>query len=356
LADADGSNHLSSAYDQLCNSYRAIDDFRAKLLGFLPLVTGGGLILLTGRAAEVRQEFFGPVGIFGIVVTTGLLAYEIFAIKKCDALIKGGKALESELCLPNAQFTSRPNNVLHVINEPFAAAFIYPAVLAAWTYLALYFNQSLPREIISPIVFTVGLAGILLFDLSLRKPCFLRGFLPVPGALTKTEQGRVRRAAARRGVRDRAIIAVLLYAGARLKECGRLDAEDVTLTARTGHICLHGKGDKVRAVPLPSVAREHLAAWLDERGIHDGPMWAGQRGPLTDAGITQVALAIGGDARIPRLCPRRLRHTYATRLRQGHADRAQVQALLGRASIETAAQHSRAWSTELAALIERIFE
>src|SRR6266496_5420042 len=88
LADTDGFNHLSSAYDQLCNSYRAIDDFRAKLLGFLPLVTGGGLILLTGRADDVRKEFFRPVGIFGIVVTTGLLAYEIFAIKKCDALIK----------------------------------------------------------------------------------------------------------------------------------------------------------------------------------------------------------------------------------------------------------------------------
>ena len=48
---------------------------RAKLLGFLPLVTGGGLILLTGRPDHVRREFFGPVGLFGIAVTTGLLAY-----------------------------------------------------------------------------------------------------------------------------------------------------------------------------------------------------------------------------------------------------------------------------------------
>ena len=27
------------AYEELCTSYRAIDDFRAKLLGFLPLAT-----------------------------------------------------------------------------------------------------------------------------------------------------------------------------------------------------------------------------------------------------------------------------------------------------------------------------
>jgi hypothetical protein len=35
---------------------------------------------------------------------------------------------------------------------------------------------------------------------------------------------------------------MLLYAGARAEECGRLDADDVTLTARTGHIRLYGKG------------------------------------------------------------------------------------------------------------------
>jgi integrase/recombinase XerC len=177
-----------------------------------------------------------------------------------------------------------------------------------------------------------------------------------PGALTKTEQGRVERAAARRGVRDRAIVATMLYGGARVEECGRLDAEDVTLTARTGHIRLHGKGDEVRTVPLPPVGRQHLAAWLDERGTHDGPLWTGQRGRLTISGITQVILAVGEDAGIPGLRPHRLRHTYATRLRQGGADPAQIQALLGQASIETAARYFRAGTTEQAAAVDRVFE
>jgi integrase len=186
-----------------------------------------------------------------------------------------------------------------------------------------------------------------------------RARIPKPGepvALTKTAQGRVERAAARRGVRDRAIIAVLLYAGARVEECGRLDAEDLTLTARTGHIRLHGKGDEVRTIPLPPSAREHLAAWLDERGTHDGPLWTGQRGRLTDSGITQVVLAIGDAAAIPGLRPHRLRHTYATRLRQGGADAAQVQALLGHASAETAGRYFRAGSAEQAAVVDRVFE
>src|SRR5690349_3479813 len=121
-ADANEPKQLLTAYTELCNSYHAIDDFRTKLLGFLPLVTGGGLVLLSARAEGVRKEFFGPVGRFGILVTLGLLAYELFGIKKCHALIQTGQALEQKMNLPASrlgkpgQFIRRPNNLLWVVN------------------------------------------------------------------------------------------------------------------------------------------------------------------------------------------------------------------------------------------------
>ncbi|MGH3183627.1 MAG: tyrosine-type recombinase/integrase, partial [Streptosporangiaceae bacterium] len=87
-----------------------------------------------------------------------------------------------------------------------------------------------------------------------------------------------------------------------------------------------------------------------------GPLWLGQRGPLTISGIVQVVLATGADAGIQGLRPHRCQHTYGTRLRQGGADVAQVQALLGHASIDTAARYFRAGSAENAAVIERIFD
>jgi hypothetical protein len=120
------------------------------------------------RPDEVRKEFFGPVGLFGIAVTAGLLAYEIFGIKKCHALLSAGEDMERRMGLSDAQFKRRPNNVLGVINEPFAAALIYPAVLAAWTYLALFVSHRALGNVLSPIVFFAGLVGILLFDQSLR--------------------------------------------------------------------------------------------------------------------------------------------------------------------------------------------
>lgn len=177
-----------------------------------------------------------------------------------------------------------------------------------------------------------------------------------PAALTPKQQSRVERAADRRGERDAAIIAVLLYAGARAEECARLDAEDIAITARTGEIVLRGKGDEVRTVPLPAPARERISAWLRQCGNQPGPLWTGQRGRLTTSGITQVVLAVGEDAGIPGLRPHRLRHTYGTRLRQGGADVAQVQALLGHASLDTSARYFRAGTAEKAAVIERIFE
>jgi hypothetical protein len=183
MGDTDRAGNLKTAYDQLCTSYRAIDDFRAKLLGFLPLVTGGGLILLAGQATEGREEFFGPAGLFGIAVTTGLLAYELFGIKKCHALLVAGQDLEKEMDLPvgemgkaAGQFISRPNHLLGVVNEPFAAAAIYPAVLAAWTYLALFDHPDWAR-VISPAIFVAGFMGILLYDQSLKPDSFLFSFL-----------------------------------------------------------------------------------------------------------------------------------------------------------------------------------
>ena len=186
-----------------------------------------------------------------------------------------------------------------------------------------------------------------------------------PKALTRNEEGAVRRAADRRGVRDAAIIALLLGCGPRVEECARVEVNDIAVTPRTGRIRLFGKGDQTRTVPVPAPARERISAWLLTRAellkakpdladrVNDA-LWVGQRGRLGIDGITEVVLAVGADAGITGLRPHRLRHTYATRLREGGADPAQVQRLMGHVSIETTAKYFRAGEAEVAELVDRI--
>jgi len=176
MADSEDASNLRVAYEQLCNSYRAIDDFRAKLLGFLPLVTGGGVILLASQALKANQ-FLLPAGLFGFAVTVGLLAYELFGIKKCHALLLAGEDLERQMGLPvgekgkgpAGQFVRRPPHLLRIVNEPFAAAAIYPAVMAVWIYLAFFFEYRDTGKIVSLIVFFGGFVGILAYDLFLKR-------------------------------------------------------------------------------------------------------------------------------------------------------------------------------------------
>jgi integrase/recombinase XerC len=179
-----------------------------------------------------------------------------------------------------------------------------------------------------------------------------------PPALDRGQAGAVERAADRSGPRNAAIIAVLLYAGARVEECARLDLADVAITERTGTVRLHGKGDEVRQVPLPKPARDRITAWLQVRGREPGPLWTSRSGSaLTISGVTKVVIKVGEAAGVPgTLRPHVLRHTYATRLRQGGADVSQIQALLGHADPATSARYFRAGQAEIAATVGGVFD
>jgi hypothetical protein len=172
----DDKNHenIKAVYDQLCESYRAIDEFRAKLLGLLPLASGAGIFLLireTGKPIDFSLLF--PVGVFGFVVTLGLFVFEIYGIRKCTELINVGKNLEDSLGV-KGQFRTRPDGVIGFrripkriagfINEPFASGIIYPAVLGAWAFVALYSVQIIVAGIVGISVFVVGLNFSLEFN------------------------------------------------------------------------------------------------------------------------------------------------------------------------------------------------
>ena len=134
------NSNLTTVYKEVCNRLNAIDDFRSKMLGLLPLVSGTGLfILFRFKSADwqMLEESFGQIGTFGILITIGLLFYEIRGIQNCLYLQKVGLFLEQQMVV-TGQFHDNPSRVLGIIGKTAAAQVIYPAVLAGWSYVAVY--------------------------------------------------------------------------------------------------------------------------------------------------------------------------------------------------------------------------
>src|SRR5690348_15762443 len=89
--------NLRLAYTELCKSYQAIVDFRAKLLGLLPLASGAGFFALLGNGKDPVPYYAWVAGLFGFAITVGLFFYELRGLQRATALEHTGRQLESQL-------------------------------------------------------------------------------------------------------------------------------------------------------------------------------------------------------------------------------------------------------------------
>ena len=67
-----------------------------------------------------------------------------------------------------------------------------------------------------------------------------------------------------KGLRDRALLATLLYHGLRREELCRLKIKDIHPRRGVPHLRVHGKGNKTRYIPLHAGTQELLNDYLDE--------------------------------------------------------------------------------------------
>ncbi|MEO8050568.1 MAG: site-specific integrase [Acidobacteriota bacterium] len=146
-----------------------------------------------------------------------------------------------------------------------------------------------------------------------------------------------------RGLRDRAIIAVLLGCGLRRSEVAALTFAHVQ--QRDGRWCivdLVGKHGRVRTMPMPTWVKVAMDAWTAAGGFADGYVFrAVSRGDRVGAGrlgekvvwqmLGMYAAAVG----VPGIAPHDLRRTCAKLCRAAGGELEQIQLLLGHASVQT---------------------
>lgn len=144
------------------------------------------------------------------------------------------------------------------------------------------------------------------------------------------------------GLRTRALAELLYSTGARVSEALALDLDDLAIDERL--VRVRGKGSKERLVPIGSLARTAIEAYLTRarpmlvsRGKGTAALFVNERGTRLSRQSAGAAIEdLGKRAGLGHhVSPHVLRHSFATHLLSGGADIRVVQELLGHASVST---------------------
>jgi site-specific recombinase XerD len=149
--------------------------------------------------------------------------------------------------------------------------------------------------------------------------------------------------------RDRAILSILFYHALRRDELCQLLVRDIHERRGVKHLRVHGKGEKLRQVPLHPGSLERISEYLESAGhahLASTPLFRPIRnnrfggrldGALTADGVYQLVKYYGRKVGIgvDRFGPHAARATAATNALDAGADIAKVQEWLGHANIST---------------------
>jgi site-specific recombinase XerD len=146
-----------------------------------------------------------------------------------------------------------------------------------------------------------------------------------------------------KGLRDRAIIAVLLGCGLRRSEVAALTFAHVQ--QRDGRWCivdLVGKHGRARTAPMPNWVEVAIDVWMSAAQVENGRVFrpvdraeqvAGE--VLSQKVVWQLIKPYAEVAGVPGIAPHDLRRTCAKLCRAGGGELEQIQMLLGHASVQT---------------------
>ena len=140
--------------------------------------------------------------------------------------------------------------------------------------------------------------------------------------------------------------AVILAAGVGMRACEVAAAQREHFTQR--RVIIHGKGDKMRAVPIPE------DVWDEICDCPDGPLITHLGLPVPRQWVTTTASRALTGIGLPRLSLHWFRGAYATRLRRCGVDTIAISALLGHSSAATTQRYVELDEDDLAAAVARL--
>ncbi len=146
-----------------------------------------------------------------------------------------------------------------------------------------------------------------------------------------------------KGVRDRAVLAVLIGCGLRRAEAAILSVSHIKQReGRWAILDIVGKRDKMRTVPMSSWAKATIDSWTYTARIDEGFIFrrVNRGGNLMGEGLTEQAIyniVVGYAEKLEKqgIAPHDLRRTFAKLAHKGGSPIDQIQLSLGHDSIQT---------------------
>lgn len=150
-------------------------------------------------------------------------------------------------------------------------------------------------------------------------------------------------------IRNRAMIALMVYAGLRESEVCALQKADLVISERKGMAYLYNaKGKKTDSVPLGREVRIALDHWLK---IHPS------EGLIFDAVSPRQVQRVVGDLGAScglSITPHTLRHTFAYRFREANQDLVKLQIIMRHSRPGTTAKYGLPRAEDLQAAVENL--
>jgi len=147
----------------------------------------------------------------------------------------------------------------------------------------------------------------------------------------------------KKGLRDRAMLAVQLGCGLRRSEVAALTLKHIQ--QRDNRWCivdLVGKHGRVRTIPMPTWVKVAIDTWTASAGVAEGhvlrPVNRGGQitaERLTEKVVWQLLQPYATAAGVPGIAPHDLRRSCAKMCRAAGGELEQIQLLLGHASVQT---------------------
>jgi integrase len=200
---------------------------------------------------------------------------------------------------------------------------------------------------------------------TVRMPRLPQPARPAPSGFPKKERMAIFRAAGRLSARDRAIVYLAMWTGARASSIAAAKLSHVDLKARSGSITFDvTKGGKGReySVPLNIEAREALEGWLKDRlPVKHDFLFTSEKYPYE--GITRWTIHDIWHRRMAKFLPKELaekmkgshqaRHALGRLLAEQHVPVPGIALVLNHASLSTVGLYTRPSAEDVRKHLER---